>query len=161
MDDALKRLEERLEELVPKGISDCGRERLEETIDELAAGTTAAGNGTWKWAVGAAACLGVAAGLALLRGPEKPGPVVEETPNEASGRVVLAAYEPGVEPLASWLQVDERFDEGWGVDPNGVLYRYWGYAITDEEEVVDEESGYTVRIYSEREEWVPVKLTSL
>ncbi len=161
MDDSMKRMEARLESLMPKGISDCGRERLEETIDELAATTPVAGNSSWKWAVGAAACLGLAAGLGLLRGPEEVGPVVEVPTVPVEG-VVLAVYEPVVETLASSLQVDGRFDEGWAVvEGDGVPHRYWGYELTDEEEVVDEESGYTVRIYSEREEWVPVKLTSL
>lgn len=161
MDDSLKRLEERLEGLVPKGISDCGRERLEETIDELAAAAPDGGGEAWKWAVGAAACLGLAAGLGFLRGLDEVPTLVDlrvPVPEE----VVLASYEPGVETLASSLQVDGRFDEGWVVvGDDGVPHRYWAYELTDEEEVVDEESGYTVRIYSEREEWVPVKLTSL
>ena len=161
MDDSLKRLEERLEGLVPKGISDCGRERLEETIDELAAATPASVGGSWKWAVGAAACLGLAAGVAFLRDLDE-APTLVELPALAPEEVVLASYEPGVETLASSLQVDGRFDEGWVVaNGDGVPHRYWAYELTNEEEVVDEESGYTVRIYSEREEWVPVKMTSL
>lgn len=166
MDDTLQRLEARLEALVPKGISDHGRERMEEVIDKLASEVPLvhSGGGMWKWPVGAAACLGLAAGLALLRGPDGPGALVEmpEVSVARVARVAWADYEPGVETMASSLQVDERFDEGWVVvDGAGLPHRYWAYELTDEEEVLDEESGFTVRIYSEREEWVPVKLTSL
>jgi hypothetical protein len=100
--------------------------------------------------------------VALWRGPEKTGPVAELPAPLVSDGLVPVDYEPVVETLASSLQVEGRFDEGWVLaEGGGVPHRYWGYELTDEEEVVDEESGYMVRIYSEREEWVPVKLTSL
>lgn len=166
MDESLKRMEDRLEALVPKGISDHGRERMEEMIDGLAAGVVGerSDGGTWKWAVGTAACLGLAAGLAFLVGPDAPESLGELLPREVVkvAMVERASYAPGVETMASSRQVDGRFDEGWVImDGAGMPHRYWAYELTDEEEVVDEESGYTVRIYSQREEWVPVKLTSL
>ena len=159
MDDAMKRMEERLEALVPKGLSDLGRERLEETIDELAAGTTVSGSGTWKWAVGSAACLGLAAGLALLAGP-KSTPMAQ-MPVVAPDEVALASYEPAVETVLSSLHVEGRYDEGLVMDGVNAPHRYWAYELTNEEEVVDEETGFTVRIMTQREEWVPVKMTSL
>ncbi len=162
MDDSLKRLEERLEVLIPKGISDHGRERMEETIDNLASSTTVEGGAAWKWAVSAAACLGAAAGLALLRGPEAPAPMVMDPPKPVTGAVVLASYEPFVETLSSSREVAGRFDGGLAAgDGTGMPHRYWSYDLREEEEVVDEQSGYTIRIYSESQEWVPVRLTSL
>jgi len=164
MDESMRILEERLEGLVPKGISDHGRQSLESMVEELAEETVGldSGGGAWKWGIGVAAALGLVAGTQLMRDP------VAETVrvHPAKSRVVDVSIEeellPAIETMAISRRVEGRADEGW-VQAEGVphVYRYWGYDVTDEEDVLDEETGYMVTVYSQREERIPVRMTSL
>jgi hypothetical protein len=165
MDEAMRTMEERLEALVPKGISDRSRERLEETIEGLAesAATRSHGGGAWKWGLGVAAGLGLMVGAQfLLRGPSAQ-PVVAETRSPEVVEFALAEdFVSVVETVMLSRQVEGRMDEGWvPAEGSPHVYRYWGYEVTDEEEVVDEETGYVVKVYSQREKRIPVRITSL
>ena len=165
MDEAMRRVEERLEALVPKGISDRGRERLEERLEELAenAASRSPGGGAWKWGLGLAAGLGLMAGAQFLLPGPSAQPVVAEAGSPGVVEFALAEdFFTVVETVAISRQVEGRMDEGW-VPSEGSphVYRYWGYEVTDEEEVVDEETGYVVKVYSQREKRIPVRITSL
>ncbi|MDE0825367.1 MAG: hypothetical protein OSA48_01000 [Akkermansiaceae bacterium] len=169
MDDSLRALEERLEQLVPKGLSDLRREQMEEKIDDLAGALedTRSSDG-WKWGMGAAAAL-VAMVVAFWSSKDGSADVVS---------VVDPAFTPvafekvGAGPTAADLyelmtmsyarRVDARTDQGWVmVDGGESAHRYWSYEVTAEEELMDEASGYAVRVISQHEEWVPVEVTSL
>ena len=84
------------------------------------------------------------------------------------GTVVAAAPEvagdqvPVVEMMTVSRQVEGRVDEGWvNAEGSPHVHRYWRYDVTDEEEVVDGETGYVVTVLSQREERIPVRMTSL
>jgi hypothetical protein len=168
MDDSLKALEERLEQLVPKGLSDLGRERMEDQIDALAESLQPAGQPAGlKWAVG-----GAAAALAMALVFWSPDPsggeaVAENTLVEApvAESVSTALTEADLFEmltLSSIREVETRTDRGWVADGEGDLpHRYWSYRVTDKEELIDEESGYSVSVVSQHEQWVPVAVTSL
>lgn len=174
MDEQLRRLEERLEGLVPKGISDHGRTRLEETVEELAArdATRKPGGNAWKWGAGIAAAMGIMTGVQFVREPSAP-PVAISSMHPGVVEAVFGdevSYPgfgddisfPVVETVALTRQVEGRFDEGW-VEAEGAphVYRCWEYEVTDEEAIIDEETGYEVTVYSERQERIPVRITSL
>ena len=156
MGEDLRELEERLQGLVPRTLSPESEARLHEQIDTLAAqaGQDApSSRSRWMgW--------GAVAGIALLAGVlwHTPPGVVEtvSSPPEAE------AEEPLVELVSTMRQVTERVDAGWVVgDGKQRPHRYWSYLVTDTEEILDEESGYSVTVVSEREERVPVVLTHL
>lgn len=185
MADSLRALEERLEQLVPKGLSDFGLERMEDEIDRLAGALAmeegaSSGPTVRKWGIGAAAALGV---LAVVYWSPEGGSErgVDHLPGESDlvaavvsigdgGRApqpsvsvwqdVLAAEEFLV--LSSARRVQGRQDRGWTPHQDGgAPHRYWSYEVIDEEELVDTRSGYAVRVVSQHEEWVPVEMTSL
>ena len=168
MDEALRKMEARLEGLIPKGISDSGRERLEETIENLAGNTVRdhSGGGIGKWGVGLAASLGVLAGAQLLRSPDGEAavadPVAARVVDVVERAVAGGDAVPVVETMAVSRHVKGRVDEGWApVEGSTHVYRYWGYDVTDEEELVDGETGYVVTVFSRREDRIPVRMTSL
>ena len=165
MDEAMRKMEARLEGLIPREISDSGRERLEETIGNLAENTVIRGaaGGAWKWGIGLAASLGLLAGVQLIRPPVEVqvaagpiGTVVAAAPEVAGDQV------PVVEMMTVSRQVEGRVDEGWvNAEGSPHVHRYWRYDVTDEDEVVDGETGYVVTVLSQREERIPVRMTSL
>ena len=165
MDEAMRRVEERLEGLVPKGISDRGRERLEECLEELAENAASGnpGGGAWKWGLGLAAGLGLMAGAQFLLPGPSAQPVAAELGSPEVVEYALAEdFIPVIETVTISRQVEDRVDEGWVLaEGSPHVYRYWGYELTDEEEVVDAETGYVVTVYSQREKRIPVRVTSL
>jgi hypothetical protein len=59
-------------------------------------------------------------------------------------------------------QVEARTDRGFvTAEGEEAPHRYWSYEVTNDEELMDSESGYAVRVVSQHEEWVPVAVTSL
>lgn len=158
MDESLRSLEERLEQLVPRGLGDHGRERLEEEIDRLAEETVRVQGRRrrWPWALGAAAAIGLVCGLAFLSERPDGGSAVVHASSE-SGAMAPVVYET----LGYSQKVDDRFDGGT-ILGNGTEapYRYWGYSLTETEEVLHLESGYKVHISSEREEGILTRVTS-
>lgn len=169
MDESLQALEKRLEQLVPKGLSDQGREQMEERIDEWAAAVDdGTSHGAWKWGLGAAAAVSVL--LAVDWGGRGEQPPLVGGPGSVQGIEATAAADflaDGDEELAALLtlsrsrSVQARTDRGWVQASAETPHRYWSYEITEEEELMDEESGYAVRVLSQHEEWVPVAVTQL
>ncbi len=156
MDDSLRRLEERLENLVPRGLGDPGRERLVEEIDRLAEETVRVQGRRRRWprALGAAAGIGLACGFALLIRPPDGAEVVAASAGEELSP-------PVYETLGYSQKVDDRFDGGTILgDGSEGPYRYWGYSLTETEEVLHLETGYKVHISSEREEGILTRVTS-
>jgi hypothetical protein len=154
MDDRLAGIEERLEQLVPRGLSDTGAVAIEATIDQLAerAARPDSRRGWWR-GFGAAAAVAAAAGLVILMNGG-------DGPNEMSAPI--AAVSATSETVVTALQVQGRFDGGWVVgDGSQVPYRYHGFELTDEREMLDRQTGYRVQVREHREEWIPVKMTSL
>ena len=98
----------------------------------------------------------------LLPGPSAP-PVAAELASPAVVEFALAEdFIPVVETVAISRQVEGRVDEGWAsAEGSPHVYRYWGYELSDEEEVVDDETGYVVTVYTQREKRIPVSVTSL
>ena len=77
-----------------------------------------------------------------------------------SGPVIAVSAES--ETMVAALQVEGRFDGGWVVgDGSEAPYRYHGFELTDEKEMLDRQTGYRVQVREHREEWIPVKMTSL
>jgi hypothetical protein len=174
MDDSLRAMEERLERLVPKGLSDLGRERMEEQIDQLARGVAEVRSGAgWKWGTGAAAAVAVMGvgfwqtggedAVVAGRGAVSPAALVERWALEFEGMGGgEESLEDDVLTMAMARQVEGRMDRGWVVAEGAETpHRYWSYEVTDEEELMDAESGYAVRVVSRQEEWIPVEVTSL
>ena len=166
MDDSLKALEERLEQLVPKGLSDLGREQMEDKIDEMAGAVEdRPSSGAWKWGMGAAAA-GVA--MAVVMWPTKPTGLVDveiPVPDVATsddGEFAASEDFERLLTLAAIRQVHARKDRGWAtVAGTDTPHRNWSYEVTEEEEIFDGESGYTVRVVTQLEESIPVEVTSL
>lgn len=164
MGDRMMELEERLEQLVPRGLSEDGRARMDAEIDRLAAEVaddvpTVSSGGRFRktlaWA--AVACVLVSLTAVYFAPPAATvdQPVVE----------VVAPYDAEaalIEYLASELRVTEMRDHGWGIqDGSDQAYRYWTNMVTETENMLDHESGYEVKVVSEREVVVPVALTYL
>ena len=155
MDDPLARIEGGLERLVPRGLSDTGKSALEAQIDELADGADrdhrGGHRGGW-WAAAAAVAMLAAVGLWPHNSGSERGSVAESPPERSIEADMVTAA----------LQINDRFDGGW-VYGDGFHrpYRYHGYDVTDETEIVDGETGYQVRVLERREEWIPVQVTSL
>ncbi|MDA0765760.1 MAG: hypothetical protein O3A92_02910 [Verrucomicrobia bacterium] len=169
MDDSLKALEARLERLVPKGLSDLGRERMEDRIDELAA-TVESGSDLsgWKWGMGAAAAVVALVAAFWSTGREGAETAVVEVPAVEIAKpaevVAMRTEEDLMELLTLSLtrHVEARTDRGFVTAEGGEApHRYWSYEVTNDEELMDSESGYAVRVVSQHEEWVPVAVTSL
>jgi hypothetical protein len=169
MDDSLRALEERLEQLVPKGLSDLGREQMEEKIDDLAGVLEDTGSSDgWKRGMGAAAAL---VAMVVAFWPSRDGSA--DVASVVDQRFTPVAFEKiEAVPTAADIyelmtvsyarRVDARTDQGWVmVDGGESAHRYWSYEVTAEEELMDEASGYAVRVVSQHEEWVPVEVTSL
>jgi hypothetical protein len=157
MGDGMMELEERLSQLVPRGISDEGQARMEGAIDSLASEVEVVSPTGSRWrrtgACGVAACALGALGLFLWSPSEvEPVQVVQ---------VVAEAF-PAIEYLASQVQVTELTDDGWGSEDGAEQpHRYWISMVTETEDLLDRESGYQVKVVSEREMVVPVLLTHL
>jgi hypothetical protein len=168
MDDSLRALEERLEQLVPKGLSDLGREQMEEKIDDLAGvlEDTRSSDG-WKWGTGAAAALVamVVAFWSSRDGSADVASVVDQRFTPVAFEKVEAVSTADLYEMLTMSyarRVDARTDQGWVmVDGGESAHRYWSFEVTAEEELMDEASGYAVRVISQHEEWVPVEVTSL
>ena len=110
----------------------------------------------WPWALGAAAAIGLFSGLAFLSDHPEGGSVVVHPPSE-SGEMTPVVYET----LGYSQKVDDRFDGGTILgDGTEAPHRYWGYSLTETEEVLHLESGYKVHISSEREEGILTRVTS-
>lgn len=161
MGDPLKKLEERLEQLVPQGLSESGRTRLEEQIDELAAqvGPAARSRRPWPRLAGIAAMVAVVAALGALIKMKETGEGSVTTPGEAS--IPEVAEGSGIEMVEFQREVGEDWRDG-GI----VLTRFnepmrsWSYDVREVELVLDKESGLEVRIVSERREAVLTAVTS-
>ena len=162
MGDPLHNLEQRLERLVPQGLSDGGRERLEAQIDELAAelGTAEKGGGHWRRFAAVAAAVVAVAGVAIFG-----------TPGEQDGNTVVA---PAVKPAPVVVEPEAAFEtmeyEREVVDHNDdgviVVGRFHEpvhsrtMIVREMELVIDKETGLRVRIVSERKEVVLTAVTS-
>ncbi len=147
MDDSLKDLESRLEGLIPQGLSDPGRDRCHELIDELAAGQLSGASSispigmSWKGTAAAAAvALGLGLGGGLWLGAGDPAPAVgQSVPTSGS---LVTAYE----------LIDR---ESWSVpaDPVGVyvasndgVREIFEQVDVTKEVVRHQESGHVVTI---------------
>ncbi len=158
MDDALKQLEGRLERLAPRGLSDHAVTRLETQIDELAE-EAGPNSPRWvRWVTAGAAMLGLLATLMVLaqpRGPEEAAAAAAEQAGAPWRRG------PSFETLELVQNVEDRFDGGNVLgDGTEAPHRYWGYEVTETEDMVDCESGLRVRISSKWEEAVLTKITT-
>jgi hypothetical protein len=154
MGDGMMDLEERLSQLVPRGISEEGQARMEGAIDSLASEVGVASPTGSRWrrtgACGVAACALCALGLFLW------------SPSEVAPVQVVQEEFPAIEYLASQVQVTELTDDGWGVEDGAEQpHRYWISLVTETEDLLDRESGYQVKVVSEHEMVVPVLLTHL
>lgn len=158
MDRSLQELEERLQQLVPRGLGDRAREQCEEKIEVLAAEGVPeeSGRSPWRWVTGAVAGVLMMAGLvgsSLVRTPEAPGRAGN------AGSAVMDT--PGFATLELVQSVEDRFDGGYVLGGGDhAPHRYWGYAVTETEVLQDSLTGLTVRISTEREEGVLTELTT-
>ena len=111
MDDRLRDLEKRLEELVPRGLGERGRERLEETIDSLAAeaGPRSARSRTRWWLPGMGAAAVVAGLVAIAVWPEDQ----PSSPWPAAGEEVSESEAVPLQTVELVQAVEERFDGGY------------------------------------------------
>ncbi|NNC88706.1 MAG: hypothetical protein HKN82_09645 [Akkermansiaceae bacterium] len=157
MDDRLARIEAGLERLVPRGLSDTTKDALETRIDEWAG--TVADDRRRGWKVGAAAAAVALLGAgAFLQQGAGPG----SAPVAMPGVDAPAEAPAAIETLSMAVQVNSRFDGGWvHGDGSQKPFRYHGYEVTNETEMVDPATGYEVRVVERREEWIPVTMTSL
>jgi hypothetical protein len=117
MDNSLKDLENRLEALVPKGLSDNGRERCSNLIDRLSRGELIDDERSadkshetlgvsWKVAAAAASiALGVGLSGGWMLGSDKGSPVAEKGDDNVVGSGELLSYE--VLNSETWLSADE------------------------------------------------------
>ena len=154
MGDPLQDLEEKLERLVPTGLSESGREQLEDQIDQLAAKVEAESTPfPWRTLAGLAAALTAVVGVVLwtegqkgeqLAGSEEQGKTIAEMRIEKELRKVEEAVE----------------DRGIVLTPNNEPMHAWGYKVRKEELIFDPESGFRVQVVSEAEEEVLTEVTS-
>ena len=160
MGDPLKKLEERLERMVPQGLSDHGRERLEGQIDELASGLEEKASGLeTKKLVAVAAGLAILAAAVVFVGLGLPGDsrvVEQDQPAAAVDPVFGSVLEP-VDFLR--LVAESPSDGGYVQGESNMPFRTWIYPVREEETVVDKDSGWEIVIISEHEEQIltPVK----
>ena len=155
MGDPLRELEEQLERLAPAGLSESGRSRLEDQIDELAEGveSSSAGAPWWRSMVGVAAALALVGGLVIAYERQNRPPAVagsDETSEPGSGMLV----EEGLR------KVSEAGLRGIILTPNNEPMHAWGYKVKQEELIFDPESGFRIRVVSEAEEEVLTEVTS-
>lgn len=157
MGDPLQELEKRLELMVPQGLSDQGRDRLEEQIEQLASEVEASRSG-WPWQrlAALAASLILIAGVVVVSGrggdDETPNPVAKTDVPETS--------------LPEFERLEHRREF---TDPNNhriVLTRFnepmhsWNYKVREFELILDPVSGFRVEMVTESEEEVRTAVTS-
>lgn len=157
MGDSLHDLESRLERLVPRGISNHGRERLEEQIDDLAdAVTQRKAGGRIKKLAGVAALAAVLAAVAVIAGLQQSRP----KPTASEGADAPAGTDAGIEPIDYLRVVAESPSDGGYVQGEGNQpFRTWIYPVREEETVVDQQTGWEVTIVSEHEEKILTPVT--
>ncbi len=161
MDDPIENLEEGLKRMVPPGLSDGGKTRLEEQIDALASGMerpSADGVGLRKVAA-VAAVLVALAGMVIFGALRQRG----EDP-VASSKVAPPPEETedfGIENLDFQREVmEDGRDGGIVFGSNNAPMRSHLYSVREMETVLDKETGLQVQILSERNEVVLTAVTS-
>lgn len=161
MDDPLRDLEKRLEQMVPKGLSEQTQERLDDQIDELAAQIGKPVGFSWKHYAAIAAVLALVAGLSFVAGQRDSQVVAEDSPES---RTILKG-----EPVApdefkfvdyEYHVSDSAADGGYILSRFNEPRRSWSFDTREIELVLDEESGLEVRIVSERKVAVSTPVTS-
>lgn len=167
MGDRLQDLEERLGNLVPRGLSDDARFRIDQQIEELAAGVAdkQPPGPRWKGALGvaAAAAIAVMGGLAVLA---RPGAEQEQGGRDQAGASVPADTRPVAAAPSEFEMVDYNRTVGDGKDAGIVLGRFnepmraWDYEVREMELLLDAKSGLKVQIVREGREQVQVAVTS-
>lgn len=148
-------IEKALARLMPAALSEQGKRSLDEMIDGLAAGETAAGGAQgsrWPWAGGIAAA--AAAVVFALNWPAPtppvPAPVVAEDVAGDRGIVLIRQTE----------RVEDARPEGWLSETDGVAHRAWRVRVIDEDRVRDIETGYEVTVSRPREEVILMPVTT-
>ncbi len=154
-------IEEKLNRLVPSGVSTRAQRGLEDTIDRLAA-ASGLGDGSgspgvmahWAWKAAAVVAL-IAAPVVMFR--TLPGKTVESpalaaiTPEAAAGLVVLSSTQ----------QIVATEDDGLIIPEDGGTPHYrFRYQVSDEERLRDPETGTIVTLRQPRQEihTIPVTL---
>ena len=154
MGDPLQELEEQLERMAPCGLSEEGRGRLEDQIDELAAVVEAA-PGSWQWQKLAAivAALALVATMGFMIGGGGPG-------GRTTGPENTSQHVPGFETVGFDREVLDNPEHLIVLSRHDEPMHKWGYKTREIELVLDEESGLRVRIVSEHDEVVLTAVTS-
>ena len=156
MDSSLKDLEQQLEKLTPRGMSDDGMTRCEELFDELAqSGIVSSSPIGWSWKVTSIAAavtllVGLSAGWWMGQGNERPvaSSVVEEP-------VFLSSAFEFVDER-SWLQLDGSPE--MILSSNGEVREVATEVDISEETVLHRDSGnvITLRVLTKQ----PVEMTT-
>ena len=159
MGDPLQELEEQLERMVPRGLSEQGRGRLEDQIDELAAVVEAA-PGSWQWQklAAIAAALALVATMGFMIGGGGPGG--RTTGPEITSPEKTSQHVPGFEMVGFDREVLDNPEHLIVLSRHDEPMHKWGYKTREIELVLDEESGLRVRIVSEHDEVVLTAVTS-
>lgn len=156
MGDPLRELEEQLESLVPNGLSDQGRGRLEDQIDELAAGVESSeSGGSWYRTAGIAAAIAMLAAILVITGGGKsPSGLVEGIGEQGDGGEGIKVVEE------HWDLGESAVSRGIVLTPDNEAMHSWGFKVKKTELIFDPESGFHVRVVSEAEEEVLTEVTS-
>lgn len=160
MGDPLHELEKKLERMVPHGLSDQGRDRLEGKIDELAA-EVAAVRSSWSWPrlSTVAAAIALVATVLVLSGIPRGEHAVE---NESSPEVpvVVAVVEPEMERLEYRREFGDPEDHRIVVTRFNEPMHSWNYKVRVVELILDRVSGLHIELVTEHEEEVRTAVTS-
>lgn len=166
MGEPLRDLEARLERLVPRGLSEAGRARLDQQIDQLAEAVAQAPvrKGWGMRGLGAAAAVAAVGAFILLNEGREAAPVAggQDRPGAEAG----GAGAEGAEDESSYETVDFARTVGDGEDGGILLDRFdepmraWNYPVREMELLLDKETGLQVRIVQERREQIRVAVTS-
>lgn len=160
MGDPLHELEKKLERLVPHGLSDQGRDRLEGKIDELAAEVEVA-RSPWPWLrlSGIAAAIALVATVLVVSGVPGPGR------DDAVGREAPAEV-PAEDVESEMERLEYRREFGAPEDHRIVVTRFnepmhsWNYKVREVELILDPVTGLRVELVTEHEEEVRTAVTS-
>ncbi|MDP0489798.1 MAG: hypothetical protein Q7Q71_01960 [Verrucomicrobiota bacterium JB023] len=135
-------MERSLERLMPRGMGDETRLRLEGVIDELAASTPPRMR-RWPWALAASIVVALSATA-----------MMQESRPEAGGAGFTAeqSEETEFELLEKGLWLEEGRDEGiQATTDDGQAMRAFSYVAIEEERLLHPQTGYTVVVQRELE----------